>query len=172
MKLKKILLIACTILVTSLVLTGCSNNSEFGTSVGDKAPDFLITSIDDKEHSLSDFEGKILVITSTASWCPTCFIEAKELAKVYSKFKEKGLEILSVSIDPTDTDKLLEKFKKDFNTPWLYTHPNRARQMIIDHLLTRFEITYVIDQNGIIRYKDGGITLARQIEPILEKLTL
>ena len=173
MKLKNILLPLCTIIITALVLTGCSNNSgeKIGTNVGDKAPDFSITTIDGQKYELSDFKGKILIVTSTASWCPTCFIEAEELAKVYPKFKDKGVEILSVSIDPTDNDELLEKFKKDYDTPWLYTHPNRAKQMIIDNGLTRFEITYVIDQNGVIQYKDSGITLARQIATILEELT-
>ena len=50
-----------------------------GTTIGDQAPSFSIIDRVGKKMQLSDYNGKkILVITSTATWCPTCIIEARE----------------------------------------------------------------------------------------------
>ena len=145
---------------------------EVGTNKGNIAPAFSIQTIDGQSLSLADFRGKkALVITSTASWCPTCIVEAREFAPVYPQFQD-SVEFLSVSIDPTDNTAKLEKFSIDNNTPWLYTEPNLpgTTDFIIDYRFNRFEITYIIDKDGVIRFKDGGITSTETLTKQLRNL--
>ena len=141
-----------------------------GTSLGDTAPSFVISDSNGKNIKLSDFKKKkVLVITSFASWCPTCILEAKQFSPVYREFRDQDVEFLTISIDPSDDDEKVEMFKSNFETPWLYTHPNRddVRQLILDYKLVRFEVTYVIDKEGTIRFKDTGITPTEQLREVL-----
>lgn len=149
-----------------------ATSGQIGLNVGDLAPDFTIQTIDEQTVSLASFKDKkALVITTTASWCPTCIIEAEQFAPVYPQFKD-STEFLSVSIDPTDDRLKLEAFKTNNNTPWLYTEPKLAgvRDMILTYQFDRFEITYVLDKDGVIRFKDRGITSTEVLREELEKL--
>ena len=153
--------------------SGGGTEGEVGTNKGNIAPDFSIQTIDGRSLSLADLRGKkALVITSTASWCPTCIVEAREFALVYPQFQD-SVEFLSVSIDPTDNTAKLEKFSIDNNTPWLYTEPNLpgTTDFIIDYRFNRFEITYIIDKDGVIQdHKRGPMNLDEMKQRVRNKL--
>jgi len=52
-----------------------------------------------KKVSLKDFRGKKLLVDFWASWCPDCRKASPELVALYKEQKDKGLEILSISLD-------------------------------------------------------------------------
>lgn len=68
-------------------------------AVGKPAPDFKLASPSGEMISPSMFKGKVLIIDFWASWCGPCRGENPNVVKMYKKFHEKGLEILSVSLD-------------------------------------------------------------------------
>ncbi|MBO6522757.1 MAG: TlpA family protein disulfide reductase [Balneolaceae bacterium] len=80
-------------------------------TIGSQAPDFILTSLQGDEVSLSDFNGKTVLLTFWASWCPTCRGENKHLAEIYPEYKDEGFEILGVSLDRSRTnwEKAVEK---------------------------------------------------------------
>ncbi len=80
--------------------------------VGGEAPDFTLKNLDDKEVSLSDFRGKILLVDFWASWCGPCRKENPHVRKLYAKYKEQGFEILGVSLDKTK-DRWEQAVQKD-----------------------------------------------------------
>lgn len=45
------------------------------------------------------FQGKVLLINITGSWCPNCHDEAPFLAALYNKYKDQGLEIVALSFE-------------------------------------------------------------------------
>ena len=49
--------------------------------------------------SLSDFEGKLVLLDFWASWCKPCRLANPQMVKLYEEFHEKGLEIISISLD-------------------------------------------------------------------------
>lgn len=68
-------------------------------SVGHPAPDFTISSIDNKQIRLSDYKGKYVMVDFWASWCVPCRQENPNVLTQYQKFHGKGLNILGVSLD-------------------------------------------------------------------------
>lgn len=82
------------------------------TALGSKAPDFTQNDVNGKPLSLSGFKGKYVLVEFWASWCSPCRAESPNLLKQYATYKDKGFEILGVSVDH-DKAKWLEAIKKD-----------------------------------------------------------
>jgi thiol-disulfide isomerase/thioredoxin len=68
-------------------------------NISDNRLDFTVASIKGDSIKLSALKGKVLILDFWASWCGPCRYSNKHLVKLYSKYKGKGLEILSVSLD-------------------------------------------------------------------------
>jgi len=89
------------------------------TDIGQLAPDFTLSDVNNNLVSLSSLRGKYLLIDFWASWCGPCRRENPNLVKAYKAFNKKGFEVVGVSLDyPGDRDKWLEAIRKDGLT-WL-----------------------------------------------------
>ncbi len=144
--------------------------SKTGTKINDIAPSFTITTVEGKEIKSSSLRGKIVVITSAAAWCPTCVKEAQEFAPVYQKYKDKGVVFITVDIDPRDDKDFIQQFQITNKTPWHYTDAEGGKEIREKYSLQRFEITYILDRQGKIRFKDSVITRGHRLEQEIEKL--
>jgi thiol-disulfide isomerase/thioredoxin len=60
-----------------------------------------MTDLEDNAVKLSDYvgNGKVALIDFWASWCPPCRASIPGLKKVYDEYKDKGFEIVGVSLD-------------------------------------------------------------------------
>lgn len=86
-------------------------------AVGHEAPNFeLITSTGGK-IALSSLRGKYVLIDFWASWCGPCRREIPNIKKVYAEFKDKGLQVVGVSID--NSDKAWRKALEEENIDYL-----------------------------------------------------
>ena len=88
------------------------------TDVGKDYIDFTLNNTEGQEITISDIvkNNKLVMIDFWASWCPDCRVENPNVVAVYNDFKDKGLEIISVSLD-TDKDAWLKGIKED-NLYW------------------------------------------------------
>ena len=84
--------------------------------VGDKVPSFSVNDQDGNLVSLSDYEGKKLVVFFyPKANTPTCTVEACNLGENYKALQDAGYEILGVS---ADSEKRQSNFKKKFDFPY------------------------------------------------------
>ena len=63
--------------------------------------DFTQKDINGEDFKMSSVFGKakVVILDFWASWCPDCRKENPQLVALYNEFKNKGLEIVSVSLD-------------------------------------------------------------------------
>lgn len=85
-------------------------------TVGQTAPDIEATTSDGKPIKLSDLKGRPVLINFTATWCQPCRLEAPKLVEAYAKYKDRGLEIISVYLDAKD--KPVAAYAKALGATW------------------------------------------------------
>ncbi|MGH1335334.1 MAG: TlpA family protein disulfide reductase [Aureispira sp.] len=69
-----------------------------------------------KELSLTSLRGKYILIDFWASWCGPCRRENPNVVRMYKEYKDKGFDILSVSLD-NNKDRWVQAIKQD-NMTW------------------------------------------------------
>ena len=67
--------------------------------IGGAAPLFSQNDPEGNPISLEDLKGKVVLLDFWASWCGPCRRENPNVVKVYEKYKDKGFEILGISLD-------------------------------------------------------------------------
>ena len=72
-------------------------------ALGAIAPGFVSTDTAGQKIDLKGDRGKYTLVEFWASWCPPCREESPTLVRLYNEYKDKGFEILSVSIDKNTT---------------------------------------------------------------------
>ena len=122
--------------------------------IGNKVCNINFISNDTITHKLSNFYSKsYLLICFWASWCSPCRKSIPLLKKIYNKYNNKELEILSISID-LDKNKWLKSIQS-LDMPWVQTIEQNI--INIEDYKTKFNITFIpqyflINKNGSIVY--------------------
>lgn len=139
-------------------------------AIGKVAPNFSGPTPDGKTLALSDIKGKATIIDFWAAWCGPCRRENPNVVRVYEKYKDKGLEIISVSLDrPNQKQRWTDAIEKD-NLNW---HHISNLQYFKDPIARLYGVSsipamFVLDADGkIVAKKLRGKALENQIASML-----
>lgn len=120
--------------------------------VGKKFVDVELFTPDNKSVRLSDYIGtsKFTLLEFWASWCAPCIAEVPNLKKVYNKYKDKGLNIISISMDTKVDD--WQRGIKQVNTAWVHLSELKGMSSNIAKTYGIASIPYalLLDTNGVI----------------------
>lgn len=82
-----------------MLLTGAALSGSAQIKAGQPAPDLSLPDGNGRTVQLSSLKGSVVLIDFWASWCGPCRQNNPHLVKLYSKYHDKGLEILGISLD-------------------------------------------------------------------------
>ncbi|QEC45967.1 AhpC/TSA family protein [Pseudobacter ginsenosidimutans] len=138
-------------------------------SPGSKAHLFTKKDINGQDLSLADLKGKYVLVDFWASWCVPCRKGNPHLLSLYSKYKDKGFEIIGISDDDSNHEAWKKAVEKDGIGVW--KHVLRGLDMkkkmageenpedVSDYYgIHSLPTKILIDPNGVIvgRYGGGG----------------
>jgi thiol-disulfide isomerase/thioredoxin len=136
---------------------------------GTAIPEITGLNPDGKSISLSSLRGKVVLIDFWASWCGPCRAENPNVVNVYNKYKDKGFDVFSYSLDDNKA-KWADAIKKD-GLIWP-AHASQLKGWDSD-ICEQFNITsiptnYLIDRNGnVIAFNLHGGALEQILQKVL-----
>jgi peroxiredoxin len=132
-------------------------------SVGQKAPDFKLITVDKSEVTLSQFKGKnVVIFFFPMAWTGTCTKEMCEVQENYNVYSGLNAEILGISVDTFFAQKHFQDEHKlknitllsDFNKEVIRAYDIVHHDFAFGYKDVAKRCTFVIDKEGIIRFME------------------
>ncbi|MAL60272.1 MAG: peroxiredoxin [Flavobacteriaceae bacterium] len=139
--------------------------------IGVIAPNFEAPTPSGEMLSLNETLGKYTIIDFWASWCRPCRLENPNVVKVYEKYHDKGLNIISVSLDRDGQKERWVQAIEDDKMDWYHVSNLRFWQ---DPIAQQYNVrsipaTFLLDAEGRIIDKNlRGPALERRIAQLLD----
>jgi cytochrome c-type biogenesis protein len=132
------------------------------------AIDFTLTDQYGKEHTLSDYKGKVVFLNFWATWCPPCKEEMPHIEELYQEYNLNQEEVVILGVaNPKSTEypynqdeekediiKFLEENEYTFPTVF-----DETGEVLSSYYITAFPTTFMIDKEGnVLGYVPGMMT--------------
>jgi cytochrome c biogenesis protein CcmG/thiol:disulfide interchange protein DsbE len=134
-------------------------------------PDVTLTTLDGSSIRLNDLQGQIIFLNFWATWCTPCWEEMPALQTLQSQHGADGVSVIAVT-DPTSgqTEDDIRQFVDGYHlslTVALSSDPAFYQQFGV----VQIPMTFVIDRNGIVRFRQVGALTTDDITVYLDRLT-
>ena len=127
-------------------------------SVGDKAPNFTCTTLNGKTISLSELQGKVVLVNFFATWCGSCVREMPYLqSEVFDAFRADDFFMIAIAREQQVND--VTEFKntkgKGLTFPLAVDTDSSIYNLFATQFIPRI---FVIDKEGIVKWESGGLS--------------
>ncbi|HEC02720.1 MAG TPA: TlpA family protein disulfide reductase, partial [Phycisphaerales bacterium] len=131
---------------------------------GKPAPDFTLTDITGKQHKLSDYRGRDVLIIFWATWCPPCRVEIPHLKELRETTSQNNLAMLAISNERPDVVKAFVE-RAEMNYTVL---TNRGSLPSPYNTVSGIPSSFFIDREGKIKLGTTGLISLDEIKAILQ----
>jgi len=139
-----------------------------GNKVGSLAHDFVLKDLNGNKYSLKDMRGRRVVhVVFWATWCVPCLQEVPHLKETYTKYRDRGFQVLGIVVEMNQTPDVVRAVARDLqvNYPILWDEGGAIQD--------RYKVAYIpqnflVGKDGIIRYT--GNSLPDNYDALVESL--
>jgi peroxiredoxin len=153
----RLILIAVLVVAVSIVVMGRLRGEN--EVEGQRAPDFTLQDLAGNSLSLSDFEGKVVMLNFWSAACPPCREEMPAMQRVYEDLKGEGFEILAVNVN--DLPAMAERFLSD--NGYTFTVVKDDGVVSRTYAVQYIPKTLIIDRKGTIRFVHVGLISEQEL---------
>jgi peroxiredoxin len=126
---------------------------------GQPAPDFTLSDLNGKKHTLSEYRGRVVMLVFWATWCKTCPTELPHLGVIARSLAPKGLVTLGLNWE-TDENAVAKMVRDSrFDAPVLRDPEQHIRH---DYDAWSVPRVIIVDRTGkvarVIRGYEGEAT--------------
>lgn len=132
-------------------------------------PDFDAKDLAGQPLSLSKYKGKVVLVDFWATWCGPCRAELPNVVAAYSKYHEKGFDIVGISLDQSED--ALKNFLPENKVTWAQYFDGKGweNELARKYGITSIPMTFLLDKEGKIVAKDlRGEALAAELDRLLK----
>jgi len=152
-------LIALSLLVTVLLISGCTSFERWKSK---QSPDFTVTDIDGKTFNLSQQKGKDVVVVISTTWCPFCKKEVPDLIRLRESFNSDKVTIISIS---NEDDSVLRTFRQAKGINYIMVSTENLPSPYSE--VTGIPRFFFIDRNGTIRNTTSGYHSFEELKSLI-----
>ncbi len=132
--------------------------------INEPAPQFALAPVEDVDRpgvSREDLLGQVTLVNFFASWCIPCLAEHP----LITRMAEDGLPVFGINYknEPTEARNWLRKY----GNPYTRIGSDYDGRTGIEFGVVALPESFVIDQNGVIRYKQVGVITPDDLENII-----
>ena len=142
------------------------------------APDFTLTDQFGKEHRLSDYKGKLVLLNFWTTWCTYCREEMPSLEKIYQEYGKNTEDVVILGVanpktaaSPNNQD-ATEAEVSAFIAKGGYTYPtlmDRTGEIFNMFGIRSFPTTFLINQDGNVFAYIPGMVSHSMLESIVQQ---
>lgn len=119
--------------------------------IGQPVPAFTATTLEGKTFTNSDFPKQVYLLNVWASWCITCRAEHQMLEQIHSQYK-----VPIYGLNYKDKPDTANGWLSNFGNPYAAVISDPRGAVGINLGVYGVPETFVVDKQGIIRYKQIG----------------
>jgi DsbE subfamily thiol:disulfide oxidoreductase len=172
-----VLAVLAIIVVGLLELQNRGTEGISGLSVADRqaaaqvedspAPSFSMETLDGSTVSLDEMRGDIVVINFWATWCLPCRQEAPAFRRLSEEYESKGVRFLGINErdDRASAQTFVREFRLDYPSVF-----DPSGSLAFDFELYAMPTTFVVDPDGVIRYRFVGYLTETDLRGAIEDL--
>lgn len=151
--------------------SGAPSGGLSAANVSAVAPDLTIRTAQG-DRRLSDLRGKVVLVDFWATWCGPCRDSIPKVVDLYRTRRERGFEVLGVSLDGSDS--IVSSFGRDHRIPYPIGRP-ASETTVSEYGAEAIPTMVLVDRQGRIRWRQTGYSeegeraLTAQVNALLKE---